>query len=86
MISALKIFGTGQITLPKEWRDKVQTMYFIAEETPRGLLLKPLTEAVYYETEEGGFGLNFPMGIEAGKLAAEFKKAEKRLKKSKKNK
>ena len=58
----LKSFNTGQITLPKKWRDRVGTTHFIAEERPEGLLVRPLkteTETVYYENEEG-FGVYFP--------------------------
>ncbi len=79
MITPLKVFGTGQVTLPKWWRDKVKAKHFIAEETPRGLLIKPLTESVYYETDEEGFGLNFPTGISAKKLHDELKKAYAKL-------
>lgn len=79
MFTPLKIFGTGQVTLPKEWRDKVKTLHLIAEETPQGLLIKPLTTVEYYEMDEENFGLNFPMGMEASKLLKELKKADKKI-------
>ncbi|MEK7528714.1 MAG: hypothetical protein AAB592_03025 [Patescibacteria group bacterium] len=75
MVSTLKLFGKGQVTLPKAWRDKVKTANFLAEETAEGLLIKPLTEAVYYEIDDENFGLHFPTGIEASKLLAKLKKA-----------
>ena len=77
MITTAKLFGTGQITLPKEWRSKVDTKVFILEEVPQGLLIKPLSEAVYYEDGEA-VGLHFPFGIEASKLSKELKKASKK--------
>lgn len=50
----LKSFNTGQVTLPKKWRDKFETRNFIATETEEGLLIKPIndTETVYYENNE----------------------------------
>lgn len=78
-VGMLKLFGKGQITLPKKWRDKVKTRYFIAEDTPQGLLIKPLIESTYYEIDEDNFGLHFPTGIEAGKLAQHLKKANEGL-------
>lgn len=38
----LKMFNSGQITLPKKWREKYDTHSFIAEETREGLLIKPI--------------------------------------------
>lgn len=78
-ITTAKIFGTGQITLPKAWRDKVKANIFIVEEVSQGLLIKPLVPSLYYETDSQNFGINFPTGIEAGKLAKELKKANERL-------
>ncbi len=75
----LKLFGKGQITLPKKWREKVKTQYFIAEVTPQGLLIKPLVEETYYEIDEDNFGLHFPSGIDASKLAKNLKKANEKL-------
>ncbi|MBI4234922.1 AbrB/MazE/SpoVT family DNA-binding domain-containing protein [Candidatus Peregrinibacteria bacterium] len=74
-ISTAKIFGTGQVTLPKKWRDKIKTRNIIIEEVPQGLLIKPLTESFYYEMDDISFGINFPLGIKAENLAKELKKA-----------
>lgn len=79
MISTLKIFGKGQVTLPKEWRDRVKTEHFIVEETPQGLLIKPIVESTYYEMDEENFGLHFPTGISASKLADNLKKANAKI-------
>jgi len=38
----LKSFNSGQVTLPKKWRDQFDTDLFIAEETKEGLLIKPI--------------------------------------------
>lgn len=78
-MTTLKVFGKGQVTLPKEWRSKVHTEYFTAEETPQGLLLKPIVESTYYEIDEENFGLHFPQGISASKLAKELKKANAKI-------
>lgn len=75
MFFPLKLFGTGQITLPKSWRDKQATKNFIATETPQGLLIKPLTEVQYYQYDDSHFGLHFPLGISADQLAEELTKA-----------
>lgn len=74
-ISTMKVFGKGQVTLPKKWRDKVGTEHFIAEETPQGLLIKPITEVVYYEMDDENFGLHFSTGISSSTLLANLKKA-----------
>ena len=78
-LSTPKIFGTGQITLHKKWRDKVKTENVIIEEVPQGLLIKPLLPTFYYEMDENNFGINFPTGIEASQLAKKLKKANARL-------
>ncbi len=78
-ITASKIFGTGQITLPKKWREKVGAKNVIIEEVPQGLIIKPLVPTLYYENDEDNFGINFPTGIEAKKLAKELKKANEGL-------
>ncbi len=62
----LKMFNTGQITLPKAWREKFKTKHFIAEQTDKGLLIKPILpeeEVVYYENDES-CGLFFPKGVD----------------------
>jgi bifunctional DNA-binding transcriptional regulator/antitoxin component of YhaV-PrlF toxin-antitoxin module len=66
-MKTLKIFGTGQVTLPKEWRSKYDTDQFMAIETPQGLLIKPIEPIVYFE-DDSAFGLEFPTGIPAEEL------------------
>lgn len=77
----LKVFGTGQITLPKKFRDKYNSAYYVAEETNEGILIRPLIKTMYYEKSEEEFGLNFPVGISAGNLLNNLKKADERLSK-----
>ncbi len=38
----LKLFNTGQVTLPKSRRQQHDTNLFLAEETQEGLLIKPI--------------------------------------------
>lgn len=78
-LTTAKIFGTGQITLPKQWRSKMKTTNVIIEEVPQGLLIKPLLPSLYYEIDKDNFGINFPTGIEAGELAAKLKQANGKL-------
>ena len=79
MISTLKVFGTGQITIPKAWREKYKTDHYIAQETPTGLLLKPLVEELFYEDGDEHFGINFPLGIDAKELAEKLKEANGKI-------
>ncbi len=44
MISILKEFGRGQVTLPKKWRDRFNTNIYIAKDTSQGLLIVPLED------------------------------------------
>ena len=69
MIYTLSMFNTGQITLPKKWRDKFKTKKFIAEETDEGLLIKPIKkdETVFYE-DENGFGIYCEGGLDMEKM------------------
>lgn len=71
----LKVFNTGQITLPKKWRDKFTTKNFIAEETPEGLLIKPIEkdEIVYYENDKE-FGIYCEKGMDPQVLISAIKK------------
>jgi len=78
-ITTAKIFGTGQITLPKKWREKIATKNIIIEEVPQGLLIKPLTQSYFYEIDDENFGVNFPLGVKASKLAQDLKKANEGL-------
>jgi len=80
MITTLKIFGTGQVTLPKIWREKFKTDHFVAQETSEGLLIKPLVEdGFFYELEDGEFGLNFPLGLDAKTVLNNLKKANEKI-------
>jgi hypothetical protein len=83
MITTLKSFGTGQVTLPKAWREKFKTDHFIAQETSQGLLIKPLVEdGFYYEEDENSFGISFPLGIDAKELARNLEKANAEIRKN----
>jgi bifunctional DNA-binding transcriptional regulator/antitoxin component of YhaV-PrlF toxin-antitoxin module len=75
MIHTLSMFNTGQITLPKKWRDKQGTNKFIAEETDEGLLIKPIKkdEIVYYEDDER-FGIYCEKGLDIKKMLKVIKK------------
>lgn len=44
MITILKLFGRGQVTLPKKWRERFDTNMYIAKDTSQGLLIVPFTE------------------------------------------
>ena len=79
--TAITLRPNGSMTLPKKMRSKYNTMHYIAMEVPEGVLLKPVEEIQYYEEADGSFGLRFPMGIEAGKLASMMKKANKQMEK-----
>ena len=69
MIYTLSMFNTGQITLPKKWRDKYKTKKFVAEETAEGLLIKPVKkdETVFYEDAKG-FGIYCEKGLDINKM------------------
>ncbi|MDP4008468.1 MAG: AbrB/MazE/SpoVT family DNA-binding domain-containing protein [Candidatus Peregrinibacteria bacterium] len=60
----LKLFNTGQVTLPKNWREKYDTKNFIAKETKDGLLIQPIKEekVVYFENKKS-FGLYCEEGL-----------------------
>jgi len=76
MIYTLKLFNTGQITLPKAWRNRVKSEHFVAEETDEGLLIKPLKEkeddTVYYEDKQG-FGIYSEKGLPVDKIIKAIK-------------
>lgn len=71
MISeTVKLWENGAITLPKAWRNKYATKNFLIKETEEGHLeIVPIVDVDYYENKDGSFGLKFPTGIEAKKLA-----------------
>ena len=70
----LKIFNTGQVTLPKLWRDKLGTKNLVAEETEEGLLIKPLRvdKVIYYQSKDG-FGLYCEKGLPTDKIISKIK-------------
>jgi len=70
------MFNTGQITLPKKWRERYpDTKKFLAEETEDGLLIKPFAkdETVFYEDKEG-CGIYCEKGLDADKILKTIKK------------
>ncbi len=73
----LKVFNTGQITLPKKWRNKFATKNFLARETKEGLLIQPIQDdwVVYYE-DKNGFGLYSESGINPEILIEKIKKLQ----------
>ena len=81
----LSLWGNGAITLPKEWRDQFPTRHFLAETTPKGLLIKPIlhekkqAKVEYWEKRDGSFGLHFPEGIDAAEFLDRLQKAEKKI-------
>ncbi len=76
-LHTLKMFNSGQITLPKSWREKFATKSFLAEESAEGLLIKPLNfnEVMEYENEKE-FGLFFPKGIDPKVLMDKIKEID----------
>lgn len=70
----LKIFNTGQVTLPKVWRDKLGTKNLVAQETEDGLLIRPIqgSEVVYYEAKDG-VGLYCEKGLPVDKIISKIK-------------
>ena len=69
MAKTLKVFGTGQVTIPKEWRDKFSVNHFRATETEKGILLEPVE--VYEE-------VIFDPPISAKELSRQIKKYRKK--------
>lgn len=81
----LSLFNTGQVTLPKAWRDKFNTKKFLAKETREGLLIKPLVDedgVVFYEHKDG-FGIYSEAGIDPDKIIKTIQKMDKPSKKKK---
>lgn len=76
-IFTLKLFNTGQITLPKAWRKKYPTKLFLAKETPEGLLIQPIeknekNETVYFENKES-FGIYCEKGLPVDDIISKIK-------------
>lgn len=73
MSYTLKMFNTGQVTLPKKFRSKYNTNHYIAIEQDDGLLIKPLVtdQTVFYENGEW-FGLYNSSGLDAAQIISEI--------------
>lgn len=77
MSYTLKMFNTGQVTLPKKRRSRFNTDHFIAEEVDWGLLITPIIssqkqqEAVFYENDDG-FGVYFAQWKDPEELIQEI--------------
>ncbi len=52
MNKVLQATSRGQVTLPKAWRDKFDTSYFIAEVNANTITLTPLVTADFKEQAE----------------------------------
>ncbi len=71
-----KVFGSGQVTLPKSWRTKVKTSTVSIREKNGELLIAPLKskkERVIFDSADFGQ----PKGIEINKFLAALKKANR---------
>ncbi len=79
MTYTLKSFNTGQITLPKAWRSRFDTKIFLAEETDKWLLIKPLNDScsdnVYYENKKW-FGIYSDSWIDPKDIISKIKKIQ----------
>lgn len=77
MNHTLKLFNTWQITLPKSWRTKYNTKSFLAEETDKWLLIKPIMDddVVYYENKEW-FWIYSESGIDPLDIIYKIKKLQ----------
>lgn len=51
-LTILKMFGTGQITIPKEWREKFKTNSFFAILRKNSIVIKPVPEIPEMTKEE----------------------------------
>ena len=74
----LRLFNTGQITLPKNWRNKFDTKNYTAIETKDWLLIKPILDkdinsSIYYETKDGNFGIYSEKGIDPEDILSAIK-------------
>lgn len=79
MMYTLSMFNTGQVTLPKKWRERYDIKHFTAEETKEGfLLIKPLKrdKTVFYKNKDG-FGIYCENGLDVNKIRETIKKLNK---------
>src|SRR3989338_10749287 len=88
----LKVFGTGQVTLPKQWRGQLKTPYVRAKMTERSVLITPLNDDNYLGVPEvdehivepgytsilNARALGYPRGIPAETLLRALKKITKK--------
>ena len=79
MTYVLKLFNTGQVTLPKAWRDRIKTKNFIATEKDGGLFIQPIdtekSDVTYYESSDG-FGIFSEKGVDPESLITRIKKLQ----------
>lgn len=71
-----KVFGSGQITLPKSWRDKAKTDVFSIRESGKELRIIPLRqprERVIFDSAKAGY----PEGVEIKTFLKALKKANR---------
>lgn len=75
-IHMLKMFNSGQVTLPKKWRTQYKTKHFTAKVKGHSLVIEPVRkdETVYYELEDGSFGLYCESGLDVDAIQAEIKR------------
>lgn len=62
----LNLFGTGQVTLPKKWREKFKTKHFKAEIQDDKLVLTPLKDdrwITIFDADEFNDGEGVEIGI-----------------------
>lgn len=64
----LKVFGTGQVTIPKKWREKFDTLHFKASMEGGKIILEPIDDYLtFFDSDD----FNEGKGVEID----EFKKA-----------
>ena len=80
MNHTLKLFNTGQITLPKKWREQFDTQNFIAEEKENWLLIKPILSEkkskTYFYDNKQWFGIFNENWIDSDDLISKIKKLQ----------
>lgn len=56
--TVLKVFGTGQITIPKRWRDAHNTNLYMAKDNGTNIILEPIKneESVIFDADEHNDG------------------------------
>lgn len=70
----LKLFGTGQVTLPKKWRKKFNTTHYKAVAEGDKLIITPMEEdQVFFDADE----FNDGEGVEVETFYKALKKSLK---------